>query len=109
MLCIADKKLRLCERTLIKPSPKSTSMASFTMGSKPLWCTPTPRLNIGNAAQICGKRLSSTDKTSMALQKMRSTSSASSGAFKSIVDRWPASSSHWRLLSANTMIYTTQN
>ena len=40
----------------------------------------------------------------MALQKMRSTSAASSRLLSSKLASCPARSSHWRLLSANTMI-----
>jgi hypothetical protein len=95
----------LC-RTLTRPSPNSTSMTSFTMGSSPEWCTPTPRRSIGSALVTCGRRRSASESAAIAAPKTLSMRSASALLVRCMFTSCRASSSHWRLLRANTMTCT---
>ena len=58
-------------KTFTLPRQKSISTISFTIGSKPAWCTPKPRESSSRTRVTCGNVLSAADNRDNAFsQKM---------------------------------------
>mmetsp|Transcript_6210 Transcript_6210/g.21836 ORF Transcript_6210/g.21836 Transcript_6210/m.21836 type:complete len:282 (-) Transcript_6210:707-1552(-) len=89
--------------TLTSPRQKSISTISLTIGSRPAWCTPMPRLRRSRRRITCGSVRSRGCSLPRARSQNMCTAAFSSPVVRSWLVRQSAAPSTLRLLKAKTM------
>jgi hypothetical protein len=76
-------KVSVAKSSLTRFSWKRSSTTSLSTGSRPEWCTATPRCSSGSSPCTCGSSRSSSHRRSIALWKMSLTMARSSAELSS--------------------------
>lgn len=95
-------KVSVANSTFTTDLANSSSTASFNMGSRPPWCTPTPLESISSTLSTWGSWASSGLSLARSCDMSDRTSPFSLAVSRSRPRQWSAISSHLRLLKLNT-------